>query len=447
MSKTIRLGLIGGGGVRTPLLVHGLTHSDLPIRSIALYDPDAERLAAMASLTERLSAGVTIEPVSCSADAIRGADFVLTSIRPGGMAGRARDEAIALAANVLGQETVGPAGFAMALRTIPAMVGYAEEVATLAPDAWIINFTNPVGIVTQAVQARTRARIIGICDTPSELFANAARALGLPVAACQFDYVGLNHLGWLREVIHQGEPRLARLFAHTGALALALPTLYRAPLFEADALARLRLLPSEYLYYYYRPEVAVANLQHAGQTRGAALDALNAALFVDLARAASPDGALAVYTRYLATRDAGYLELESLGREGDPARPLHDPLAQVTGYDKIALAVIRAIHFGTGEVLALNVRNGVNVGGLLPDDVVEVPCAVDAGGPHPLLSGDPPDAARALLVEVKQYERLTVAAALEPRPGRVVDALWRHPLVGNRPLAAQLATALGLTQR
>jgi 6-phospho-beta-glucosidase len=430
----VKLGVIGGAGVRTPLLVGGLTRSDLPIDEIVLYDPDRERLAVIGPLAERLAARGRLRLAGGVADCVEGADFVLTSIRPGGIEARARNEAASLALGVVGQETVGPVGFAMARVTIPAMLGYAREVERRAPRAFIVNFTNPVGIVTQAVTSHTGARMLGICDTPTELFEEAAHALGLPSAECHFDYLGLNHLGWLREVRHRGEPQLHRLFDEPERLA----KVYRSPLFEPERLRELRLLPTEYVYYYEHKERALANLRKAGTSRGAVIRELNERLFASLA--AKPEDPLAVYEDYVAARDAGYMQLES-GSSGP--RPKTD-FAELTGYDKIALSVLRAIHGNEGSVIPLDVPNRGNLPELRDEDVIEVPCLVNANGALPLHVGAAPEAVRPLLTQVKEYERLTVAAALDGSPESARRALATNPLVGNEDLAGRLIEAMGV---
>lgn len=424
----MKVAVIGGAGVRTPLLAAGLAGSDLPLEEVALYDTDRERLGLIAPLANRLAEGVGVRARDTVAECVEGADFVFTSFRVGGIEARARNEAAALRQGLIGQETVGFAGCAMALATIPEMVRYAREVERVAPEAWIVNFTNPVGIVTQAVRAATGVKIIGICDTPTELFEEVARALGLPSAECQFDYFGLNHLGWLREVCHQGRPRLSTLWEEPQRLA----GLYRTDLFEPAFLAALRLLPTEYGYFYYRTERAVENLLRAGESRGTTLARLNAGLFEALAGGHGDPATL--YREYLATRDASYMQLES-GSEEALAPP---PAAAVTGYDRIALAVVRAIHFNTNAVIPLDVPNRGNLEGLRDDDVVEVPCVVNADGPHALNVPPIPDAARDLLVRVKAYERLTVRAALEGSPDLAIEALALNPLVGRRDLAQRL---------
>ncbi len=425
----MKIALIGAGGVRTPLLVEAFCCSNLPLENLALYDTDRKRLEAMASISRRLSGAVNLEICESSARAIEGADFVFTSIRVGGIQSRAQDEAVTQDHGIVGQETVGPGGLAMALRNAQPLIGYAREVEQLAPKAWLINFTNPVGILTQVLQANAQARVIGICDTPTELFAEAARALRVERSQCHFDYFGLNHLGWLREVYVRGEPRIDLLWNDTQALA----RIYRAPLFEPEFLASLKLLPTEYLYYYYRSRDAFENTRRAGKTRGQAIRLLNQQLFRDLARMDADR--LDIYRTYIAAREAGYLQIES----GKSTSFVQDP---TTGYHQIALAVVQAIHFDTGATLPLNVRNLGNFPFLEGEDVVEVPCTVGSNGPLALHVKPVPDDAAKLMAQVKGYERLTVQAALTHSRDLAVEALAHHPLVESLPLARKLLDAL-----
>jgi 6-phospho-beta-glucosidase len=430
----MKIAVIGGAGVRTPLLVKGLTSSDLPIDEIALFDLNPDRLDIIASLARSYARSVRTFPTAslCVADA----DFVFLSIRAGGIDARARDEASAIALGVAGQETIGPAGFAMAMRNIPPAVEYARLVAGLAPRAWIVNFTNPVGIVTQAMTEDGHPRVIGICDTPTELFADVARLLDLPHDRCFFDYFGLNHLGWLREVFVDGAPQLPRLWDNDPLLE----RVYRAPLFGARFLRQLRLLPTEYLFFYYSPRDALANLRAAGRTRGRDIAELNERLFRDLATAGS--SARHVYETYLQQRSAGYLRLEA----GDsvPARPepVEGRASGLAGYDRIALAVVRAIHFNSNAVMPLNVSNKGTLRGLADTDIVEVPCVVGANGAHPLAVEPMPDDVRELVVRVKEYERFTVDAASAPSMDAVVRALSLNPLVGTHALARRLVDSM-----
>lgn len=428
----MQLSIIGGAGVRVPLLVNGLVASDLPIGRIVLYDVDRPRLEAIAALASRFTGRVDLEVAATPEECVRDADVVFTSIRVGGIAGRARDEATAMAHGVIGQETVGPCGFAMAWRTIPAIVEYARLVERCAPHAWVVNFTNPVGIVTQAMRTATRAKVVGICDTPTELFEEVAHALGVPSAESYFDYVGLNHLGWLREVYYRGEPQLARLWERPEPLR----GIYRAPLFETERVRALGMLPTEYVYYYYRGRDAYEHLKRAGTSRGAAILALNDELFSTLG---SPGvDPVAVYERYLAARNAGYMQLES----GASAPLARSPWAELTGYDKIALATVRAIHFNRGDIIPLDVPNRGNIPELEPDDVIEAPSVVNANGPLPVHVGALPPGVRELVVQVKDYERRTVGAALAGDREAAVEALARNPLVSRKELAATLVDAM-----
>ncbi|MBA3296330.1 MAG: 6-phospho-beta-glucosidase, partial [Acidobacteria bacterium] len=343
----MKLAIIGAAGARTPLLVNGLTQSDLPIREIRLFDPDQGHLAIMANLARKRCGGVSLTTATHAAEAVAGADFVFISIRVGGIAARAHDEATALSHGIVGQETVGPGGFAKAMRTVPHVVAYAREIQALAPDAWIINFTNPVGIVTQAVRTATGARIIGICDTPTELYEEVCHALDVPSAESHVDYFGLNHLGWIREVYYRGIPQIHRLWEEPERLS----RVYRTSLFSEDFLRELRLLPTEYVYYYYRAADAYANVARTGTSRAQVIEGLNQRLFAELANGSQDS--VGIYERYIAARDAGYMQIES-GR-ADP-RP-KSPWSEVTGYDKIALNTVRAIHFNSNAIIPLNVDN------------------------------------------------------------------------------------------
>ena len=428
----MKITIIGGGGVRVPLLVNGLTQSDLPIDDIALFDVDAERAAAIAPLAARFARTARLRVESSVEQAIRGASFVIISLRVGGSERRARDEHIALAHGVIGQETVGAAGFAMAFRTVPAVVGYARDVERFAPDAWIVNFSNPVGITSQAVTAASGSRVVGVCDTPTELFEEIAHAIERPSGECDFDYFGLNHLGWVREVYHNGTPQLSRLWNDPQRLE----RLYRANLFDPIQLCARRLLPTEYVFYYECRDHALRNMVNAGQSRGGVVDDLNRRLFVDL-RDSSNDP-VQVYERYLAARDAGYMQIES----GAPEPLVRSPWAALTGYDKIAVQTIRAIHGDSQESIPLNVVNGRAIEDLEPADVVEVPCNVGAQGARPRRVGQLPDVVADLVRQVKRYERLTVAAALSQDRRAAVQALAANPLVPDAETAQQLADAL-----
>jgi 6-phospho-beta-glucosidase len=311
------------------------------------------------------------------------------------------------------------------------MVRYARDIAETSPRAWIINFTNPVGMVTEAMRTVTD-RVIGICDTPTELFESAAHALGLDPRGCYFDYFGLNHLGWLREIYVGGEPQLQQLWNDPDRLQ----AIYKVPLFDTAALRQLQLLPTEYVYYYDQPARAFDNVRRAAQTRGQVIDALTTALFEAVrSSAGDPVGS---YRAYLAARSAGYMALES-----GSAPAAHAPWQpQMSGYDKIALSVVRAIHGNAHAIIPLSVVNRGTMTDLRDGDVVEVPCVVNANGARPLHVGSVPERVRELLQRVKNYERRTVAAALAPSLDAARVALAANPLVPTRAAADALVDDL-----
>ena len=424
----MKIAIIGGAGIRVPLLVTGLSQSDLRITEIVLYDIDRERLNIIAGLASQLSQGVIVRAALSPEHAIDGASFVITSIRVGGTAQRARDEAIAIAHDVIGQETVGPAGFAMAVRSIPPMIDYGRLIAQRAPRAWMINFTNPVSIITQAIHQHSDARVIGICDTPMELFEDAAHAVGLPADVCSFDYFGLNHLGWLRDVIFEGQGQLHRIWDDDEKLMAA----YRSPLFEPEMLRRLQLLPSEYLYYYYRTEIALENIKRAGFGRGELVEKLTAEFFRS---AGSAEKLTDLYIAYLAKRDSSYMQLETAS-----APRVKPQWSELSGYDRIAYFTIRAIAMNRGDKIPLNVANRGTLPFLEDDDSIETLCRVVDTGPQPLPVTDVPEVARTLIERVKIYERATIKAALTDKIPDLVDALALNPLVPSSDVAKELVT-------
>ncbi|MEO8499426.1 MAG: 6-phospho-beta-glucosidase [Vicinamibacteria bacterium] len=431
--KSIVIAIIGGAGVRTPLLVRGLARSGLPISEVRVFDIDRHRLALISPLVERVAAVRVVESDTVAA-CVSGADFVIASIRPGGIERRAIYEKVALDHGLIGQETVGVGGWAMALATIPAMVGYAKEVALHAKDAWMVSFTNPVGMVTEGVLKATNLPMLGICDTPTELFEEIAHAIGRPSAECHFDYFGLNHLGWVREVWVEGEPQMARILGDDTLLA----KIYRKPLFDHARLRQIGALPTEYVYFYENTERALANTLKAGTSRGAEITVMNVALLEALR--SRKDDPVKVYEAYLAERNGTYFSLESRGDAAHKSSPTEAAL--LSGYDKIAVSVLQAIHGNAGKIIPLSVSNRGNIAGLRDDDVVEVPCLVNANGAHPLHVGPTPERVRTMLGQVKAYERATVAAALSGSRDEAIDALTLNPLVGDKKMAIRLAEAL-----
>jgi 6-phospho-beta-glucosidase len=436
--------IIGGGGVRTPLLIHGLAQSRdlLQLRELALFDIDPERAETIARLgreiVRQLDGGFEIRVFPRIEEAAEGAGFVLNSIRVGGIAARARDERIAIAHGLAGQETTGPAGAAMALRTLPVTLLHAGIVERVAPGAWFINFTNPAGLVTQALAQNTALRVIGICDTPTELFHRIAESVGEPISALSFDYAGLNHLGWVRRVRLRGEDITGRLLAD----AELLRRLYPADLFDPALIQTLRLIPTEYLFFYYSQRRAHQNQLRAGASRGEEVERLNHELFRQL-HTQDAQQALASYRAYLLRRNASYMKLEAQAQSAfQVAQEQYDPFEAATGYHRIALDVMTGLVSEKARSIVINVLNRGSIEDLETDDVVEVPCTVDHSGVRPEPCGRLPEAVRGLVESVKTYERMTIRAALSGSAALARLAMLQYPIIGQWELAGDLIASL-----
>jgi 6-phospho-beta-glucosidase len=431
-----------GAGLRTPLLIHGLAraHSALPIETLTLFDPDFERAEMMSTLGAEIArdSGIRVLSTRRIEEAVEDCAFVISSIRAGGMQARARDERIALEHGFAGQETTGPAGMAMALRTIPLTLEQARIVERRAPRAWIVSFTNPAGLITQAISTHTGARVVGICDTPAELFFRIALALGEPPPDLECDYFGLNHLGWVSSILLRGDEVFPRVLENDAMLA----SLYPSHLFDPNLIRTLKLIPTEYLFFYYSPRRALKNQIAARATRGEELVRLNATLLSDWAAAVKRGqvaAAVEMYKSYLNRRNASYLRLEGAA-ESAFAQPEHDwdPFEGATGYHRIAVDVMSALCSADPKRIVLNVPIRGAVAGLAPEDVVEVPCIVDRSGARPLAIGTLPEQVRNLILSVKTYERLTIRAAVERSMELATLGLAINPLVGDWDAAQEL---------
>ncbi|MFF5012719.1 6-phospho-beta-glucosidase [Streptomyces sp. NPDC001165] len=433
----MKLTILGGGGFRVPL-VYGALLTDRAegrVTEVVLHDLDDSRLYAVARVLEEQASGVADAPrVTATTDldeALRGADFVFSAIRVGGLEGRANDERVALAEGVLGQETVGAGGIAYGLRTVPVAVDIARRVARLAPDAWVINFTNPAGLVTEAMSRHLGDRVIGICDSPVGLGRRIARVLGANPNEAWIDYVGLNHLGWVRGLRIAGRDELPRLLADPGLLG----SFEEGKLFGADWLRSLGAIPNEYLHYYYFNREAVRAYQQAEQTRGAFLRDQQARFYAQARRA--DVSALDAWDRTRAEREATYMA-EARETAGAGERDADDLSG---GYEKVALALMRAIARDERTTLILNVRNQRTLSVLDPDAVIEVPCLVDANGAHPVAVDPLPGHATGLVCAVKAVEREVLAAAESGSRATAVKAFALHPLVDSVNVARRLVEA------
>lgn len=429
----MRLAVLGGGGFRVPLVYGALLRDPAKPRvtEVVLYDVSAERLEAIEHVLGQLAAGHDSPPsvrTTTELDtALRDADFVFSAIRVGGLAGRAADERVALELGLLGQETTGPGGISYGLRTVPVAVRVAERVAALAPRAWVINFTNPAGMITEAMRRVLGDRVIGICDSPLGLIRRAAAALGLDPARLSPDYVGLNHLGWLRGLTYQGCDVLPGLLADDAALR----QVEEARIFGAEWVRTLGALPNEYLYYYYFTREAVAAI--SGRTRGESLQGRQEAFYA--AVRARPGRALDEWRRARRQRDATYM---AEARDATDAGERDAADLEAGGYEGIALALMAAISRGESSTMILNVRNGAAVPGLPEDAVVEVPCTVGGAGVRPLATRPLPGRFLGLVQQVKAVEQTAIEAALTGSARLAVEAFALHPLVDSVATARAL---------
>ncbi|MET9636383.1 MULTISPECIES: 6-phospho-beta-glucosidase [Streptomyces] len=436
----MRLTILGGGGFRVPLVYGALLgdHAEGRVSHVTLYDEDPDRLAAMTRVLADLAAAAAVPDapaVTATRDleeALRGADFVFSAIRVGGLEGRAADERVALAEGVLGQETVGAGGVAYGLRTVPVARAIARRIARVAPEAWVINFTNPAGLVTEAMAEELGDRVIGICDSPVGLGRRIARLLGARPEEAWIDYVGLNHLGWVRGLRIGGRDELPRLLADTKALE----SFEEGRLFGAEWLRSLGAIPNEYLHYYYFNRDTVRAYQEAGQTRGAFLRDQQRGFYAEAGRAGLPAGAaLAAWDRTRAEREATYM---AENREAAGVGERDESDLESGGYEKVALALMRAIARDERATLILNVRNGSTLSVLDAAAVIEVPCLVDANGAHPMGVEQLPLHAVGLVTAVKAVEREVLAAAASGARADAVKAFALHPLVDSVAVARRL---------
>lgn len=442
----MKLTLIGGGGVRSPLFVLTLLRwqKHLGVHELVLLDIDERKLILFGGLCRELAhrAGDPFK-ITTTLDArfaLTGADHVVTTIRPGFERGRATDERICLNHGVLAQETTGAGGFSMSLRSIPAILGYARLLEEVSPNAWMFNFTNPAGMVTQAVRDAGFKRVVGICDGANAAQAAVAGWAGVPAKSIRAEVFGLNHLSWCRRALINGEDTLP------GALADDRFLRENQSIFELELVRQAGMFLNEYLYYYYYAEKALAAIQAEKQTRGEEIVNLNRRLADQLREIGvdrDPERALRTFFGYEKRRGANYMhyayrEAGAVELEKEQLFDADIPAEAGEGYAGVACAVIKALIDGEPVYTALNVPNERAIQGMADEDVVEVSCRVDAEGIQPLTIGEIPDQQLGLMKAVKLYESLTVQAVHEKSRKLAIEALMAHPLVHSYSRAKPL---------
>jgi 6-phospho-beta-glucosidase len=407
----MKLAVIGGGSTYTPELVDGIARltGGIKITELVLVDPDAERLSVVGPFSARIMARyghpAVMRWTSDLDDGVEGAGAVLLQLRVGGQATRNRDETWPLEFCCIGQETTGAGGFAKALRTVPVVLDVAARVRELAaPDAWIIDFTNPVGIVTRALLDAGH-RAIGLCNVAIGYQRLAASLLGVSPEAVALDHVGLNHLTWERAALVDGTDRLPELIqahgeeiaSHTG-LPLAATTAYGA-------------VPSYYLRYFWAHD-AVVEEERGQQTRAQAV---------------------------------AEIERQLLEMYADPALDTKPELLTHRGgafYSEAAVALLASLVTDARDRQVVNVRNRGTLPFLADEAVIEVSAIVGSDGATPVEVAPVDPLMSGLIAHVSAYEELALDAALRGGRDRVAKALLAHPLVGQFDLAGQLADRL-----
>ncbi|OKI04618.1 6-phospho-beta-glucosidase [Streptomyces sp. CB02923] len=406
----LKIAVVGGGSTYTPELIDGFARlrDALPLAELVLIDPAADRLDLVGGLARRIFARQGHPGrISWTSDidaGVDGADAVLLQLRVGGQAARNQDETWPLECGCVGQETTGAGGLAKALRTVPVVLDIAERIRRRNPDAWIVDFTNPVGIVTRALLSHGH-KAVGLCNVAIGFQRKFARLLGIAPERVELEHVGLNHLTWERSVRVDGEDVLPRLIAEHGA---AIAEDLHMPRSLVD---RLGVVPSYYLRYYYQHDEVVEELR-TKPSRAAEVAAIEKQL-LDMYGDTSLDE-----------------KPELLGKRGGAF------------YSEAAVALTSALLNDTGDVQIVNTLNNGTLPFLPDDAVIEVPATVDAGGAKPLPVRPLEPLYSGLVANVTAYEHLALEAALKGGRNRVFEALLAHPLIGQIAYADRLTDEL-----
>lgn len=408
MRKPIRIAIVGAGSSYTPELLDmmGQMRHQLSVAELRLQDIDGRRLSIMEGFTRRYLAHMGLEVKVSSTmnreEAVAGVDFVVTQVRVGGNQARVQDERIPLKYGLLGQETTGAGGFAKALRTIPVMLDIARDVERINPKAWIINYTNPTGIVAEAVTRYTGARFIALCGGGRHPGNMLYKAYGIEHSRVRYDYFGLNHFNFSYNITVDGEPITQEQWKGIAQACGVNPELT----------VRMKLLPSLYLPYFHNRTHKVEALREAAQTRGEQVLEIEKELFAQYA-----DPAVCTKPELLGKRGGG-------------------------DYAEMALGVIRAIAYNEDTFAVCNVPNRGAAPFLKDDAVIETACIVNAAGATPTVFTSFPDSVRGLVAAVKSYESLTVEAAVEGSRDKALFALLAHPLIMDYDLAQPMLDEL-----
>lgn len=438
----MKLTVIGGGGVRSMFLAKSLAQraSALGISRLVFMDNDREKLriyGAMAKeVARRLDPSLAFELTADPVEAVRDADYIITTIRMGGDAMRIKDERAALSRGILGQETTGAAGFSFAMRSVPALIGYCEIIKKYAKkDVKVFNFTNPAGIVSQALRDAGYDFTYGICDAPSGLLHQFAEFYGVESGSVRGECYGLNHLSFYKSITVDGREVMPELIAND--------EVYKKTdlrFFEKSLLLKLGCAVNEYLYYFYYREKAVENILKAPATRGEIIAEINKKMtkelsYIDIEK--DFDAAFAVFEKYYGEREDNYMANET-GVRRDSRWKFDIYSKDAGGYAGVALRYIELVNTGKSGDMMLCLPNNGAIEGLKASDVVEITCTVSKDGCVPHKITDIPAINMEYIYRVKAYERLGAQALLKRDRTLAEQALMLHPLVNSYSLAKEL---------
>lgn len=438
----MKLAVIGGGGVRSMFLAKSLAQAAarLGIDELSFMDNNPEKLGIYGKMARKVAAvnapEVKFLLTADAEEAVSGADYVITTIRAGGDEARVRDERAALDAGVIGQETVGAAGFSFAMRSVPALIKYCEAVRKYAKaDAKVFNFTNPAGLVAQALRDAGYDFTFGICDAPSGMLSEFGKLYGVTPDRVSGEMYGLNHCSFFRNVYVDGRDVAKELAVSDEAYAKTdLRYFDKATVAAADA------VPNEYLYYYYYPERAYANIISASETRGELIARVNKAMTEELGRIdveKNFDEALRIYSKYYGERERMYMANETGISRGIPWS--FDPKSRDDGgYAGVALRYMDIVASGRAQTMILCVPAKGAVPFAEAGDVVEITADVTRDAVVPHRFENIPEVNMRLLKAVKEYERRAARAILTGNREEAVKALKYNPLVASDTVSRKL---------
>lgn len=438
----MKIAVIGGAGVRTVNFINGLMdRKGAPqVEEVALYDIDGPKLRVIEALSQyavvRHGGGIDVHAEQDIPALLQGADAVVTTLRVGGDHSRAIDEEIALGYGVIGQETTGAGGFFMAARTFWPLAAYLEQVERYAPNAHVFNFTNPSGLLTQALHDKGFTSVLGICDAPGSTVNRIAEALRVDRLQLDVRFAGLNHLSWINSIRVDGEEKLGELLRNDAFIE----QVNEFSVFDHDAFELSGCLPNEYLYYYYHRERALSNIRSAEVPRGRMIEEINRDMFralYEMDISANPEAALQTFLFYLWKREMSYMSAETGRNAKLPERgKLSIPTGM--GYAGVMLDCLQALSSDAAANVILNVPNNGTLSCLDPQDIAELSCSVSRDGIAPLPTATLNNHCANLIRTVKAYERAAVDAILSRSRRKAIEALTLHPLIMSYSLAKGL---------